>query len=605
MSRKLFLLSLIVASFSGVANSQTSVTAPECIIPFYHGVASGDPLSDRVIIWTRITPDNFTLPVVVNYKMATDTAMLDVVSQGSVMTNADRDYTVKVDVTGLSPNTYYYYEFQANGARSQRGRTKTAPVGAVDSLRFAVVSCANLEAGYFNAYRVINERNDVDAVLMLGDYIYEYETDGYSPNPNVDREFEPSNEILTLDDYRMRYSIYHMDEALRKLHQNFPWICVWDDHESANDSYKDGAENHNAGEGDWETRKLAAQQAYFEWLPIREKAPENYEIFRTFKYGDLVDLIMVDTRLHGRVEQVGATSGELNNSSRTMLGEDQTNWLKDELSNSTSQWKVLGNQVMMAPITVFGIPINTDSWDGYPVTRQDLYSHILTNDIDNFVVITGDIHTSWALDLKSGSNKVGVEFVTPSVTSPGSPIDGGSVLMLENSHLKYVELTKKGFVILDVNTQRIQADWFYVSTIDQISSGYNWAKSYYSNSGVNQLVSTNTATSPSAKYDVIQAPECPRDITAGLNDKENEPKIIAVYPNPAHDELMFHFFSPETGSNLKAEIMDLTGRVLQSMEFETAYPAHKVNIQDLSPATYLLRITNDKGGNSVITFIKE
>ena len=146
-----------------------------------------------------------------------------------------------------------------NTNRSQRGRTKTAPVGAVDNLRFAIVSCANLEAGYFNSYRIINERNDVDAILMLGDYIYEYGAGGYSPNPNVDREFQPETEILSLDDYRLRYSIYHMDEALRLLHQNFPWICVWDDHETANDAWKNGAENHQPDkEGDWAARKAAA-----------------------------------------------------------------------------------------------------------------------------------------------------------------------------------------------------------------------------------------------------------------------------------------------------------------------------------------------------------
>jgi alkaline phosphatase D len=364
--------------FSAQVLAQTSVTPPDCIAPFYHGVASGDPLSDRVIIWTRVTPDDFSLPAVVSYKVATDTSMANVVSQGSQLTNSDKDYTVKVDVTGLSPDTYYYYEFRYNGFFSQRGRTKTAPVGDVDSLRFAIVSCANLEAGYFNVYRVLNERNDFDAVLMLGDYLYEYETGGYSPNANVDREFQPENEILTLDDYRLRYSIYHMDESLRKLHQNFPWICVWDDHESANDAYKDGAENHNAGEGDWQERKMVSQKAYFEWLPIREKTPGSYEIFRNFHYGDLLDLIMVDTRLHGRDEQEGATSGNLNNPTDTMLVKINF-WLKDELSASTAQWKILGNQVVMAKLTLFGIPINTDAWDGYPVTRQGLYDHILTN----------------------------------------------------------------------------------------------------------------------------------------------------------------------------------------------------------------------------------
>jgi alkaline phosphatase D len=600
---RLLLLPALIA-YNTFFLAQTSVTAPDCIIPFYHGVASGDPLSDRVIIWTRVTPDNFQSPAVVSYKVATDTSMINVVNQGSVLTNSDKDFTVKVDVSGLSPNTFYYYEFEYNGNRSQRGRTKTAPVGAVDNLRFAVVSCANLEAGFFNTYRIINERNDVDAVLMLGDYIYEYGTGGYSPNPNVDREFQPENEILTLDDYRLRYSIYHMDEALRLLHQNFPWICVWDDHESANDSYKDGAENHNDGEGDWQERKLAAQKAFFEWLPIREKSPENFEIFRTFNYGNLVDLIMVDTRLHGRNEQVGATSGSLSDANRTMLGEDQNLWLKDELSESTAQWKILGNQVVMAKLTLFGVPINTDAWDGYPVTRQGLYDHILTENIQNFVVITGDIHTSWAFDLKSGSNKVGVEFVTPSVTSPGSPINAGSALMLENPHLKWVELTKKGFIVLDINAQRIQADWFFLNTIDQISNEYTWAKSYYSNSGASQLISTNTATTPGPQYNVNHAPSCPRVGENNASTEELAPKVIALYPNPVMNELKFHFYQQGSGM-LTGSIIDLAGRELKSFEMSPDYPAYLLNVSDLQPATYYLKLVDSNGRTSTVPFVKQ
>lgn len=599
------ILSFLIVSviFGSKVNAQTSVTPPECIAPFYHGVASGDPLSDRVIIWTRVTPDDFSMPAVVSYKVATDTTMNTIVAQGSQLTNSDRDYTVKVDVTGLSPDTYYYYEFRYNGFFSQRGRTKTAPVGDVDSLRFAVVSCANLEAGYFNVYRILNERNDFDAVLMLGDYLYEYETGGYSPNANVDREFQPENEIISLDDYRLRYSIYHMDESLRKLHQNFPWICVWDDHESANDSYKDGAENHNAGEGNWQDRKLFAQKAYFEWLPIREKAPGNYEIFRNFHYGDLLDLIMVDTRLHGRDLQEGATSGNLNNSSRTMLGEDQFQWLKDELSASTAQWKILGNQVVMAKLTVFGIPINTDAWDGYPVTRQGLYNHILTNSISDFVVLTGDIHTSWAFDLKSGSNKVGVEFVTPSVTSPGSPIDAGAALQLENPHLKYSELTKKGFIMLDVNSTRIQADWFYVNTIDAVSSVYNWEKSLFSLSGNSQLTNTTAVSMPSEKYDVELAPDCPRSQFIGVEEQVS-PKIVALYPNPVQDELMFHFV--HAGLNdLQAEITDVTGRVIMKFALSQTYPAHSVSVASLVPASYYLRLFDSSGRSTSVPFVKQ
>lgn len=599
MKKFVYLLLLFISAPSW--SQTTSITPLDCVQPFYHGVASGDPLSDAVIIWTRVTPTDFTSPVPVSYKMATDTAMSNIVAQGSMLTDATIDYTVKFDVTGLNPDTYYYYEFEALGTRSVRGRTKTAPVGTVDSLRFAVVSCANLEAGYFNAYQAILERNDVEAILMLGDYIYEYEEGGYAPNSNVDRIFDPTHETLTLDDYRLRYSVYHMDRSLQQLHQNFPWICIWDDHESANDSYMNGAENHNTGEGLWSDRKLASATAYFEWLPIREKAPNNQEIFRTFAYGDLLDLFMVDSRIHGREEQ-GVNQSDPN---RTMLGVDQREWLSTELKASTAQWKILGNQVVFAPITVFGIPINEDAWDGYPAERQRILDTLSTYNIDNFTVITGDIHTSWAFNIENGSDNVGVEFVTPSVTSPGSPINGGSILMIENQHLKYVELTKRGFIILDMNTQRIQADWFYMNDINVFNTpGYTWATSFYSNSGQMTLNQTSTATLPSPKYNVPLVPECPRVSTSGI--EEQTIAIIGVYPNPTNGDMNVQF----SGSNdldHTIQIIDLSGRVQLEVttDVNVNYPTiHKLDIKNLNAGTYLIRVSDALGNVNTTKFIK-
>lgn len=604
----LLLTSLLLITGSAITWSQTSISPLECSPVFLHGVASGDPLEDAVIIWTRVTPDDFNLPVPVSYKVATDTAMTNIVAQGSSLTNASKDFTVKVDVTGLQPDTYYFYEFFANGAYSPRGRTKTAPTGDIDSLRFAVVSCANLEAGFFNTYEVIMQRNDVEAVLMLGDYIYEYENGGYSPNSNVDRIFDPTHETIALADYRLRYSVYHMDHSLQRLHQNFSWICVWDDHESANDSFKDGAENHNPGEGDWEDRKEMAQQAYFEWMPIRPKAPGNYDIYRTFSYGDLLDLVMVDTRLHGREEQVGSTDAQYNDPNRTMLGHDQFDWLKDELTTSTARWKVLGNQVIVAPVTVFGIPINTDSWDGYPAERAALFDHIEANDIENFVVITGDVHTSWAFNLEGVSNNVGVEFVTPSVTSPGSPINVGGALTIENTHLKYVELTKKGFIILDLNKNRAQADWFYLQTIDNPSAQYNWAKSYYTNHGASTLVETQTVSMPGSKYTVDPAPVCPRIVETQPNVGVEEQLVQAVglYPNPAQDKLNFLFATSVSG-NIFVDIIDVTGKVLSTIEVFDTGAQVKLAVADvsfLSPGTYFVRV-NTGEQPLMVRFIKE
>lgn len=597
--KRLILLLLLLPSINF---AQTSITPLDCVEPFYHNVASGDPLNDRVIIWTRVTPNDFTLPVDVTFAVALDTGMTNIVAQGSISTDATVDYTVKVDVTGLQPETYYYYEFKALGNYSPRGRTKTAPLesSSVDSLRFAVVSCANLEAGFFNAYEAIAERNDVEAILMLGDYIYEFEEGGYAPNSNVDRVFDPTHEILTLEDYRLRYSVYHMDQALQKLHQNFPWICVWDDHESANDAYEFGAENHDAGEGQWLDRKLAAQTAFFEWLPIRPKAPSNYEIFRKFNYGNLVDLIMVDTRLHGREEQ-GVNENDPN---RTLLGDDQYEWLENELENSTAKWKVLGNQVVFAPIEIFGTPINNDAWDGYPAERQNLLDFVVLNSIDNFTVLTGDIHTSWAFNLKNGLANAGVEFVTPSITSPGLPINAGPILQIENPHIKYVDLVNHGFIILDVNSQRIQSDWYFVNTLDAIDASYSWGKSLYSNDGNMNLQETTVVSTASSAYDVDLAPQCPRE-TVGM--KEHYLGIVGVYPNPVSDQLTVHFAWSNIGEHT-IEILDLKGSVLKKEQSNTI-PLSSANktldVSTLKSGVYFLRISDSKGNVVSAKFIKK
>ncbi len=600
MKKALSCISLLIA-FTGF--SQTSISPLDCVDHFYHGVASGDPLDDAVIIWTRITPDDFTSPVLVSYKMALDTGMTNLVSEGSMLTDNTRDYTVKFDVTGLSPDTYYYFEFSGLGSNSVRGRTKTAPIGNVDSLRFAVVSCANLEAGYFNVYDVVSQRNDVDAVLMLGDYIYEYEEGGYSQDLSIDRVFDPTHETVSLDDYRLRYSVYHMDQALQKLHQNYPWICVWDDHESANDAYTDGAENHDGSEGLWSDRKLDAQRAYFEWLPIRQKAQNNFEIYRKFEYGNLLDLIMVDTRLHGRNEQ-GVNE---NDPGRTLLGTDQYQWLTNELSSSSAQWKVLGNQVVFAPITVFSIPINGDAWDGYPAERDNVLQYVYDNNIENFTVITGDVHTSWAFNLEEFGANLGIEFVTPSVTSPGAPINGGGILTIENPHIKFVELTKHGFFILDLNQQRAQADWFFVDQIDQVNDSYAWVKSLYSNSGEMQLYETTSASIPALKYDVPLAPACPRVQDVTLVPEIETPTLIGIYPNPVSAHLTVHFSTVQSAQHF-ITIYELSGKEIRTFEVSsnaTNSTLSVLNLSSLPSGVYLLELENSDGQSTMTRFVKQ
>ncbi len=277
-------------------------------VAFNHGVASGDPLVDRVILWTRVTSANDG-PLSVDWSVATDTGFNEIVKSGTVTTDSSRDYTVKVDADGLRPGQEYYYRFAVGDKLSPLGRTKTLPSGEVDKLRLAIVSCSNYPAGYFNVYNAIGRRSDIDAVLHLGDYIYEYPLGGYgmeTPNnmaraERLERLPVPEHETITLDDYRARHAQYKSDRDLQLAHASAPFICIWDDHEVANDGWLGGAENHNADEGDWADRRAAGVKAYFEWMPIR--APEDrthLEIYRSFEFGDLASLFMLETRLSAR-----------------------------------------------------------------------------------------------------------------------------------------------------------------------------------------------------------------------------------------------------------------------------------------------------------------
>ncbi|NMD53100.1 alkaline phosphatase D family protein [Shewanella sp. DNRA4] len=336
---------------------------------FLHGVASGDPAQDAVILWTRVTPDSAG-DVKVSWQVASDAAFSQLVTTGEMVTNANRDYTVKIDARGLRAGQTYFYRFMTGGKTSEVGKTRTLPEGEVSSVKLAVMSCANFPAGYFNVYELAAAQDDLDAVVHLGDYIYEYARGGYASEhaAELGREVLPANELLTLSDYRTRYGQYRSDTSLQKLHAKVPFITVWDDHEVANDTWRDGAENHNEGEGDFAVRKEAALQAYFEWLPIRPWREGNHEeIYRSFSYGNLVDLHMLDTRVLARDKQLdyadymdastGAFDGErfladVTSTTRTMLGLTQLLWLQGTLLQATGTWQVLGQQILMGKMSL-------------------------------------------------------------------------------------------------------------------------------------------------------------------------------------------------------------------------------------------------------------
>jgi alkaline phosphatase D len=534
LSRRDLIAALVAASATGVALSRPVLATdggargrPRGNNPvFAHGVASGDPLQDRVILWTRVTPARPGDELEVRWRVARDPQMRREVCKGSFRTDIRRDFTVKVDVEDLEPGCTYYYRFESRGTRSPVGRTRTLPQGRIDAARLAFVSCSNFPFGYFNAYARIAERADLDLVLHLGDYIYEYERDNAYRNPRIlgQRDSVPENEIVTLTDYRLRHAQYKGDPDLQEAHRQHPFVCVWDDHESANDAWRDGAENHDpdAGEGEWSVRKRAAVRAYNEWMPIRSQGLADATIYRAFRFGNLADLVMLDTRLHGRdlqaafkgqAQEIAANDPTINDAGRTLLGFDQEAWLYGRLSASQQRgatWRLVGQQVMMGQLSqTFGASyLNPDQWDGYLPSRARLYAHLRDNNIDNLVVMTGDIHSSWGHDLvdnpwapgsydpATGRGVRGVEFVTPAVSSPGPLGENPPPAQLAQlnalfprlaPHTRYVEFVKRGYVLLDIDRERVQGEFWHVDTIDQRSGGQALGQTLVDVAGQNGL----------------------------------------------------------------------------------------------------------------------
>jgi alkaline phosphatase D len=471
---------------------------------FLHGVASGDPLPTGVILWTRLTPESEG-PVPVTWELASDAGFAHIVASGELETDASRDYTVKVDATMLAQRTTYFYRFAALGEISMTGRTRTAPDGATERLRFAVCSCASLAHGYFHAYAGIAKRSDLDAVLHLGDYIYEYKTGEYGKV----RSYEPEHEIVSLEDYRMRYAQYRRDPALAEVHRQLPFVCVWDDHEFANNAWQDGAENHDSSEGDFAKRRAAAVQAYREWMPIRDQ-PDG-KIYRSLPYGDLVELIMLDTRIWGRDEQVpDKTDPILADPMHSILGEDQEQWLAERLGASTARFKLIGQQVVMGQLPQF---YNEDAWDGYPGSRERFLDVLDTKKVSDVVVLTGDVHSSFAGELahdpfaaaydpSTGEGALAVEFIVPGITSPGFPpalanlADG---ILKESPHIKYAELTSRGYLVLDVDHQRLQAAWYHYDDIVEAETAVeSFSAAFSLASGSHHLVLDAAPATPPA-----------------------------------------------------------------------------------------------------------
>ncbi|ENM4034214.1 alkaline phosphatase D family protein [Vibrio parahaemolyticus] len=501
-------------------------------VSFEHGVASGDPTQTQVIIWTRVT--TAASYVDVSWQVASDMEFSNVVQSGVFTTDTGRDFTVKVDVQNLNANSQYYYRFMVGEMMSEVGQTQTLPEDGVEKASMAVVSCANYPAGYFHVYREIlnqHEQSPFDVVLHLGDYIYEYGAGGYASEDAAALGREPSKgtECITLDDYRKRYAQYRQDADLQALHAKLPMIAVWDDHELANDTWKNGAENHQDDDGSFIDRRAAAAAAWTEWLPVRENTFSNMLIYRQFSFGNLVNLMMLDTRLVGRdkpldyfslsaptMEAIGGLVAQSRSADRELLGTEQLAWLMNEFNTHDAKWNVLGQQVLMSrmelPSSVMtamfqlftsteekkteallavntaitgyladpsadpiSLPYNLDAWDGYYVEREKVYQLVKASS-GNFVCLAGDTHNAWASELKDVSNNpIGVEFATSSVSSPGLEeylaLDPVAIAQMEYtlphlvSELQWADIKQRGFMRVTFTADAAQSTWYLVSTI--------------------------------------------------------------------------------------------------------------------------------------------
>lgn len=496
---------------------------------FLHGVASGDPEPRRVMLWTRVS--GVAAPTPVAWELALDPAFSQVVrsdaepgdSAFQPTTDAARDYTVKVDAAGLMPGTTYYYRFRVGETVSPVGRTRTAPEGPAERLRLALVSCSNYATGFFNAYQVL-ARRELDAVIHVGDYLYE------NANATGLRPHDPPFEIVTLEDYRRRHAQYRTDPDLQAMTAAHPLIVTWDDHESTNNSWRDGAQNHQPEtEGDWETRKRASAIAYAEWLPIRLPDPgDPLRIWRRLRFGDLVDLFLLDTRLQRNAPETDVTlfGADANDPARSMLGEAQREWLLDGLQASQGdgvRWRVLGQQTMISPhrsspdLSIVPLPYlppaiveslglrqgggneGADNWGAYVFERDTLIRHLRERGISNNIVLSGDIHTAWASDVVedpytpfnpltagitgapgyeplTGQGSVAVEFTSMSVTSNNfADMEGGEAIgrllgtlgVAGNPNVQYWNPATHGFVLVDLRRESATGEFWNTGSVLQ------------------------------------------------------------------------------------------------------------------------------------------
>ncbi|MEJ5997808.1 alkaline phosphatase D family protein [Corynebacterium sp. H130] len=490
--------------------------------PFMHGVASGDPLPTSVVLWTRVTPNPEAVPgsgkgpdVALRWEMALEIDFTRVVASGDVLATAVHDHTVHVEPWGLNPDTEYYYRFRIvggefDGTTTPVGRTKTAPAPQTTpkQLNFAVCSCANFESGYFAAYSDIAVKaaaGDIDVVVHLGDYIYEYASGVYAGKHGVVRSHEPTWEIVSLADYRTRYGRYRRDYALQAAHAAAPWVVMWDDHEIANNAWEHGAPGHTGWHGDWQQRRSSAMQAYMEWLPVRGMAPsQGGHIYRSLRFGTLAELTMLDLRSYRDQPEI-LNLKRAADSDRTIMGAEQFAWLQGKLERPETRWNIVGTSVMISPVSLVGmesavgdvvrrmigdetqaVPYNLDQWDGYMADRARLLEVLAQRSHAHpevgTVFLAGDIHSEWATTVRHDDQVVAAELVCSSVSAPnvddalGLPTDNPVTQRAErhlrdaNPHVSHVDLDAHGYGLVAITQVGVSMTFQRVADVEVAGS---------------------------------------------------------------------------------------------------------------------------------------
>jgi alkaline phosphatase D len=451
--------------------------------PFGLGVASGDPLADRVILWTRLVsdpqaPDGGMAPetFAVRWEVAHDERFSKIAAKGKVIADPEHAHAVHVDAKGLEPDREYFYRFLAANEESAVGRTRTAPAegSSPKRVRMAFGSCQDYEEGYFAAHRHLADE-DVDVVFWLGDYIYEN-------GPGSGVRVHEGPEVMDVPAYRRRYGTYKADPDLQAVHAAHPWVVTWDDHETDNNYADDHADRDVLPPDLFLQRRAAAYQVWWEHQPVRLPPPggPDYKIYRNLVFGDLVRAHVLDTRQYRSNQPCNATSDisvgcpEIDDPAQTILGPEQKRWLMRELGKSRARWDVLAQQVLFSPTSFspdLANPIfSVDGWDGYRVERGEVLKALSVKP-RNGVVITGDIHSSWANDVEAdvdgkGPQPVATEFVGTSITSSFPFAEVLDIAATAQPHIKYVDGRVHGYVVLDATRDRMQADYRYISRVD-------------------------------------------------------------------------------------------------------------------------------------------